>query len=108
MLRRDESRVRRASEGYTTGVARPVPTADQGADQEAGRIRNMFAQVAPRYDLLNHLLSASLDRLWRRRAAEALAGAGDGLPVLDLCCGTGDQALALARRSHRVVASDFC
>ena len=68
----------------------------------------MFAQVAPRYDLLNHLLSASLDRLWRRRAAEALAGAGDGLPVLDLCCGTGDQALALARRSHRVVASDFC
>jgi demethylmenaquinone methyltransferase/2-methoxy-6-polyprenyl-1,4-benzoquinol methylase len=67
----------------------------------------MFAQVAPRYDLLNHLLSGSLDRLWRRRAAGALGGPAKG-PVLDLCCGTGDQALALTRRDHAVVAADFC
>jgi demethylmenaquinone methyltransferase/2-methoxy-6-polyprenyl-1,4-benzoquinol methylase len=63
--------------------------------------------VAPRYDLLNHLLSASLDRAWRRRAAACLE-AGRERPVLDLCCGTGDQALAIARRRHEVIAADFC
>jgi len=62
--------------------------------------------VAPRYDQLNHLLSASLDRFWRRRAAR-LVEAADG-PVLDLCCGTGDQAVALARRGPAVAAADFC
>lgn len=67
----------------------------------------MFGEVAPRYDLLNHLLSASLDRIWRRRAARLLRPAGPG-PVLDLCSGTGDQAIALARRRDRVVAADFC
>ncbi len=67
----------------------------------------MFAQIAPRYDLLNHLLSGSLDRLWRRRAARAL-GSPMEAPVLDLCSGTGDQALALTRRDHTVVAADFC
>jgi demethylmenaquinone methyltransferase/2-methoxy-6-polyprenyl-1,4-benzoquinol methylase len=63
--------------------------------------------VAPRYDLLNHLLSGSLDLVWRRRAARAL-GAAPGTAVLDLCCGTGDQALALGRRGARVAAADFC
>jgi demethylmenaquinone methyltransferase/2-methoxy-6-polyprenyl-1,4-benzoquinol methylase len=67
----------------------------------------MFGQVAPRYDLLNHLLSASLDRVWRRRAAASLTPRPEG-PTLDLCCGTGDQALALANRDHEVVAADFC
>ena len=57
----------------------------------------MFAGVAPRYDLLNHLLSGALDMVWRRRAAAAL-GLGAGARVLDLCCGTGDQAAAIARR----------
>jgi len=66
----------------------------------------MFDQVAPRYDLLNHLLSVSLDRVWRRRAAGAVARANSGT-VLDLCCGTGDQALALCDHSGRVVAADF-
>lgn len=66
----------------------------------------MFDQVAPRYDLLNHLLSVSLDRVWRRRAARAVPDAGSA-PVLDLCCGTGDQALALADTKSRVVAADF-
>ena len=65
------------------------------------------AGVAPRYDLLNHLLSASLDRLWRRRLARSLALAPDAR-LLDLCSGTGDQAIALARCGYRVVAGDFC
>jgi demethylmenaquinone methyltransferase/2-methoxy-6-polyprenyl-1,4-benzoquinol methylase len=69
----------------------------------------MFARVARRYDLLNHLLSASLDRLWRRRLARSMAAAlPPGGSVLDVCCGTGDQAQALRRRELRVVASDFC
>jgi len=59
----------------------------------------MFTQIAPRYDLLNHLLSLQLDRLWRARAARRLQPILDrpDALVLDLCCGTGDLAFALAR-----------
>src|SRR6186997_1502423 len=75
-------------------------------DKRPEAIRGMFARVAPVYDLLNHLLSGSLDHVWRRKAARAIdAGAA---PALDLCCGTGDQALALQRRGARVAAADFC
>jgi demethylmenaquinone methyltransferase/2-methoxy-6-polyprenyl-1,4-benzoquinol methylase len=76
-------------------------------DKSGRTIRDMFAGVAPRYDLLNHLLSANLDTLWRRRAAKVL-GVSPGAEVLDLCCGTGDQATALERRGARVAAADFC
>ena len=76
-------------------------------DKSGRAIQDMFAGVAPRYDLLNHLLSANLDVVWRRRAAAAL-GMAPGSDVLDLCCGTGDQALALLRRGARVAAADFC
>lgn len=76
-------------------------------DKSASTIRDMFAGVAPRYDLLNRLLSGSLDGVWRRRAAGAL-GLRPGASVIDLCCGTGEQAVALARRGYRVAASDFC
>lgn len=78
-------------------------------DKRAARIREMFARVAPRYDLLNHLLSGSLDRIWRRRLARSLAAVlAPGSRILDLCCGTGDQSEALRRRGFRVVAADFC
>jgi demethylmenaquinone methyltransferase/2-methoxy-6-polyprenyl-1,4-benzoquinol methylase len=76
-------------------------------DKSGKTIRDMFAGVAPRYDFLNHLLSASLDVVWRRRAA-AVLGLPPGARVLDLCCGTGDQATALRRRGARVAAADFC
>lgn len=61
----------------------------------------MFSDIAPRYDLLNHLLSLSLDRLWRRRTAFALDHIlrRPETRVLDLCCGTGDLAMALKRRA---------
>jgi len=75
--------------------------------KDAARIRAMFGRVARRYDLLNHLLSASLDRLWRRKLARSLA-LPQGSRVLDLCCGTGDQALALRRPGVEIVAADFC
>ena len=77
-------------------------------NKSAANVQEMFARVAPRYDLLNHLLSGSLDRLWRRRCAAAL-DLPAGAKALDLCCGTGDQAAAIQRRGEAtVVAADFC
>jgi demethylmenaquinone methyltransferase/2-methoxy-6-polyprenyl-1,4-benzoquinol methylase len=85
----------------------PAPAAELPLDRESARIRSMFGRVAPRYDLLNHLLSGSLDRLWRRRLAAALTLPA-GSRLLDLCSGTGDQAEALRKRAYRVAAADFC
>jgi demethylmenaquinone methyltransferase/2-methoxy-6-polyprenyl-1,4-benzoquinol methylase len=71
----------------------------------------MFARVAPRYDLLNHLLSFQVDRYWRRFTVARLDHrlGHDGVRVLDLCCGTGD-LLAGLERAHRrpVYGADFC
>lgn len=86
----------------STGALDPSPQLDKRPEA----IRGMFGRVAPVYDLLNHLLSASLDRVWRSKAARLVAP-GDA-PALDLCCGTGDQAMALQRRGMRVAAADFC
>jgi len=88
-------------------------TRPEGAVSEAdasNRVREMFSQIAPRYDLLNHLLSLQLDRLWRARAANFLQPilARKDAFVLDLCCGTGDLAFALARTGEaRIVGVDF-
>lgn len=75
------------------------------------RVQRIFSEIAPRYDLLNHVLSLNIDRRWRRRAVEELGwrDVPDGL-YLDACAGTYDLSLALARRpgfEGRVVASDF-
>ena len=77
-----------------------------GLDKNGRHIEQMFSAVAPRYDLLNRLLSANLDQRWRRRAAAVLS-LPNGVPVLDVCAGTGDQALALRQRAPRVLAADF-
>ena len=71
-------------------------------------VRRMFGSLARRYDLLNHLLSAGLDRGWRRRAADAVPG--DAGLVVDVCTGTGDLAMAVLCRwaGARVVGCDFC
>jgi demethylmenaquinone methyltransferase/2-methoxy-6-polyprenyl-1,4-benzoquinol methylase len=70
-------------------------------------VRAMFARIAPTYDLLNRLLSANRDRVWRRAAAAAIDGGTHR--VLDLCAGTGALALAIAaqRPGALVVAGDF-
>jgi demethylmenaquinone methyltransferase/2-methoxy-6-polyprenyl-1,4-benzoquinol methylase len=67
--------------------------------EAAERVREMFGRIAPRYDFLNHLLSFSLDHVWRRRTAERFKHILDRqeAQVLDLCCGTGDLAFALER-----------
>ncbi len=95
-------------------IAAPVKgTRPEGAISEADasrKVREMFTQIAPRYDLLNHLLSLQLDRLWRARAAKRLRPVflNRETCVLDLCCGTGDLAIAFNRRYRtRVVAVDF-
>src|SRR6184192_15474 len=88
-------------------------TRPEGAVTEADaskRVREMFTQIAPRYDLLNHLLSWQLDRLWRARTARLLYAVLDrpDALVLDLCCGTGDLAFALSRAGKaRIVGADF-
>ena len=73
---------------------------------EGARVQSMFAAIAGRYDLLNHLLSGGLDFYWWRRMARA-AGAGEGQRFLDVAAGTGDSSLALARRGAQVVSTDF-
>jgi demethylmenaquinone methyltransferase / 2-methoxy-6-polyprenyl-1,4-benzoquinol methylase len=70
----------------------------------------MFGEIAGRYDLLNHLLSLNTDRYWRWRTVRAVPPRGDA-PILDLCTGTGDLALAYARAAGGrppIVGSDFC
>ena len=73
----------------------------------------MFDQIAPRYDLLNHVLSCNIDRIWWSRAAHAFRQvlARPDAQVLDVCCGTGDMTLALLRRRPKngrpVLAADF-
>lgn len=74
-------------------------------------VQRMFSEIAPRYDLLNHLLSFNVDRSWRRRAIAALAWErAPGGTYLDLCAGTLDVSLALAtqpRFSGHVIGADF-
>jgi demethylmenaquinone methyltransferase/2-methoxy-6-polyprenyl-1,4-benzoquinol methylase len=81
-------------------------------EKQAGKwVRSMFGRVAHRYDLLNHLLSFQADRYWRWRTVRALRDilARDDAVVLDICCGSGDLTLALARGgAARVYGSDFC
>jgi demethylmenaquinone methyltransferase/2-methoxy-6-polyprenyl-1,4-benzoquinol methylase len=74
--------------------------------ERAERVRDLFAAIAPRYDLINDLQSFGLHRRWKRRVAQ-LAGAGPGERALDVCCGTGDISFALARRGAEVVGLDF-
>jgi demethylmenaquinone methyltransferase/2-methoxy-6-polyprenyl-1,4-benzoquinol methylase len=79
-------------------------------DKRERRIRTMFGHIAPTYDLLNHLLSLNVDRYWRRRTTRLVPPEEDG-PILDLCTGTGDLALAYDRAAGGrvpIVGADFC
>ena len=95
---------------------RIVGAAPPGARDEAAAadaVREMFTSIAPRYDLLNHVLSMNVDRLWWNRTAHAFSDVlrRPNAEVLDLCCGTGDMAFALRRRLHgaptQIIGADF-
>lgn len=91
-------------------VTTTAPATDE-IDKSNSRVQRMFGEIAPRYDLLNHLLSMNADRYWRWRTTrlappKALAG-----PILDLCTGTGDLAFAYDRAAGgkvKITAADFC
>jgi demethylmenaquinone methyltransferase / 2-methoxy-6-polyprenyl-1,4-benzoquinol methylase len=95
----------------TTG-AKPAG-AHQDETSAAHAVRQMFNSIAPRYDLLNHVLSANVDRLWWRRTARRFRSilANPDAAVLDICCGTGDMTMALlkyrARDARPILAVDF-
>ena len=78
-------------------------------DKSGDRVQRMFGQIAERYDLMNHLLSGGIDIYWRSYTVRKVAPRGDA-PILDVCTGTGDLALAYwkaARKGVAVIGTDF-
>ena len=90
-----------------------TPLGARNEREAAAWVRDMFARVAHRYDLANHLLSFNIDRLWRARTARRVGRILERpeARVLDICCGTGDLVLALAKggpATRPTFGSDFC
>lgn len=99
-----------------TSKPQVIGAAPEGAsdpNSAARAVRQMFTSIAPRYDLLNHVLSFNIDRMWWRRTARAFSHilACSDARILDICCGTGDMTFALRRRagksSARILGADF-
>lgn len=90
-----------------------APAGAKDRDSAAAAVREMFTSIAPRYDLLNHVLSFNIDRLWWWRTARRfdVILRRENARVLDLCCGTGDMTFALRRRaaagSVQILGADF-
>jgi demethylmenaquinone methyltransferase/2-methoxy-6-polyprenyl-1,4-benzoquinol methylase len=105
----------RVPEKSTNASSAPVrgaaPEGASDAASAARAVREMFSSIAPKYDLLNHLLSANVDKLWWRRTARSFLPilSRPGARVLDLCCGTGDMTFALRKQSPgaHIVGGDF-
>ncbi len=79
-------------------------------DKSGDKVRRMFAQIAPRYDRLNQLLSLNIDKSWRRKVVDQLK-LDASAPFLDVCTGTGELAFEVARRfpgKFEVIGTDFC
>lgn len=101
----------RGHDAPAAGEPRQGGAAGEGEAQKRAYVRRIFSEIAPRYDLLNHLLSLNIDRLWRKRAIAALdwRRVPDGV-YLDLCAGTLDVAAMLAAQRGfrgRIVGADF-
>jgi demethylmenaquinone methyltransferase / 2-methoxy-6-polyprenyl-1,4-benzoquinol methylase len=93
---------RRRNAAADPASAAPLPT----GEEKTARVRAMFDTIAPRYDLMNRLMTFGLDQAWRRGAVASLALPEDAL-VLDLACGTGDLSRLALRRGYRVVGADL-
>ena len=94
----------------TTMAAQPALDIDPEhlptGDEKVAAVRSMFDTIAPRYDLVNRIMTFRMDVGWRRRAISAL-GLAPGSLVADLACGTGDFCFELQRRGHRAVGFDL-
>jgi demethylmenaquinone methyltransferase/2-methoxy-6-polyprenyl-1,4-benzoquinol methylase len=100
-------------ESLKSSVVGAAPAGSRDQQSAARAVRDMFTSIAPRYDLLNHVLSCNVDRMWWRRTARTfrhILGRADSR-VLDLCCGTGDMTFALRREAGkspaRILGADF-
>lgn len=97
----------------TQGVTGAAPAGAHDEAAAASAVQEMFSTIAPRYDLLNHVLSMNVDRLWWNRASRTFADIlqRQDARALDLCCGTGDMTFALHRRTNgngaNVTGADF-
>ena len=94
------------------GLPGTRPDGVEDEKEAAAHVREMFGRIAPRYDLLNHLLSLDVDKVWRRRVAKKFHSVLQDAKarVLDLCCGTGDLAFAFRKDSPvgaEITGSDF-
>jgi demethylmenaquinone methyltransferase/2-methoxy-6-polyprenyl-1,4-benzoquinol methylase len=102
--------VQETSKSAVLGAA---PEGASDPNSAARAVREMFTAIAPRYDLLNHVLSFNVDRMWWRRTARAFRDivARPDARILDLCCGTGDMTFALRRQagnsSSQIIGADF-
>ena len=99
-------------ESTKTAVIGAAPQGASDPSSAAHAVKEMFSSIAPRYDLLNHVLSFNVDRLWWRRTARTFASilAQPAARVLDLCCGTGDMTFSLRRSaadSATILGADF-
>jgi len=95
-----------------SGVPGTRPEGIRDEREAAAHVREMFGRIAPRYDLLNHVLSLDVDKVWRRRVARRFRAILQDpcARVLDLCCGTGDLALAFRKEAPHggeIIGSDF-
>ena len=96
-----------------TTVVGAAPEGASDAESAARAVRAMFTSIAPRYDLLNHVLSFNIDRMWWRRTARVFGHilTRPDARALDLCCGTGDMTFALRRQagnsSPTILGADF-
>ena len=82
----------------------------KSVDKSGGKVQGMFAEIAPRYDFVNRMLSGGIDTWWRRITVKRAPPPAEGA-ILDVCTGTGDLALTYAAKATsqvRVVGSDFC
>lgn len=96
-----------------TAVVGAAPAGATDRAQASKAVREMFTSIAPRYDLLNHVLSMNIDRLWWWRASRTFRHilTRNDARVLDLCCGTGDMTFALKKRTGnarpQIMGADF-
>jgi demethylmenaquinone methyltransferase/2-methoxy-6-polyprenyl-1,4-benzoquinol methylase len=101
------------AEVQTSTVVGASPEGARNPEAAARAVREMFTSIAPRYDLLNHILSFNVDRLWWRRTARSFAQilAQPDSRVVDLCCGTGDMTFALCKQAGncnpQILGADF-